>query len=238
MRGGAHGFTLIELLVTMLITLVILGALVMGFQMQYGLYKFQHRKADAIQDAEIVLGMLRDDIENALTQGGVPLKLDIQPPSLQKATTDLRIVVWEPDLSFWKSRRQAEAFQYQAERHYQFDPQARSLRLDRNVNDGGDRPVEVLGNVTFFQVWQDGPDPAQQGAFLPRPTCPNGQPYRDAPPPPPSMLVYTVLVEIEVPAGTRAGVREDHCGNPTALPRVLRYIQARPTTRIEMPKNP
>ena len=228
MQGQARGFTLIELLVAMLVTLVILGALVMSFQMQYGLYKFQARKADAVQDAEIVLGMLRDDIENALTKGGVPMQLTIQPAPPAGPTTDLFIMLWEPDLSFWPSQAAAEAAQYRAVRHYRFDPQAKSLRLDRNTNDGSDSPSEVLGGVVFFQVW-----PANQP-----PACPNGQPYRDLPPIPPNAAgsTYTVMLEIEVPVGTQAAVKQDHCGNPTTRPYVLRYIQARPTTGVEMPK--
>ncbi len=227
MERASRGFTLIELLVAMLVTLIILGALVMTFRTQYGLYKFQHRKADVMEDSEVVLEMLRDDLENALVQAGVPVRLDIAPAPPAGPTTDLFVELWEPDLSFWPSQAQAQAVQYRAVRHYRFVPAQRSLRLDRNINDGNDAPVEVLGDVVFFQVWRaDNP-----------PLCGNGQPYRDAPPAPAAAAAttYTVLLELEVPVGTRAGVKMDHCGNPTRAPRVLRYIQATPQARIEVP---
>ena len=229
MQRRAGGFTLIELLVAMLVTLVILGALVLTFRTQYGIYKFQHRKADAVQDAEIVLETIRDDIENALLLGGAPVKLQIVPVPPVGPSKDLRIVVWEPDLALWASQAQAAAAAYRAERHYRFVPGAKSLRLDRNVNDGNDRPVEILGNVAFFQVW-----PADQP-----PSCAGGGGYRDAPPAPANPVqaanTYVVLLELEVPVGTRAGVKRDHCNQATRTPRVLRYIQAAPAASMDMP---
>ena len=229
MRRREGGFTLIELMVAMLVTLVILGALVLIFRTQYGVYKFQHRKADAVQDAEIVLDMLRDDIGNALMRSGIPLLLDIRPKPPKSPTTDLLVMLWEPDLGFWASQAQAAAAAYRAIRHYRFVPAAKSLRLDRNVKDGNDRPVEILGNVAFFQVW-----PANRP-----PSCAGGVGYRDAPPAPANPVqaanTYVVLLELEVPVGTRAGVKRDHCNRPTRTPRVLRYIQVRSAANMDRP---
>ncbi|RME84246.1 MAG: prepilin-type N-terminal cleavage/methylation domain-containing protein [Zetaproteobacteria bacterium] len=224
-----RGFTLVELLVAMAIALVVLGGLVLAFRAQYGTYKWQNRQADAVQDMEAVLHLIKQDIENSLIVAGSPKITIVPDPATNPtaATTDLRIELWEPDASFWGGN--AAAYKYRAERHYQFDSAAKSLRLDRNTRDGNDAPKEILGNVTWFQVWTGSP-PA--GTSDGPPADPYGMRVWDEDGHVIASPAYTVLLEVEVPVGTRGARKRDVFGNPTTAPRVHRYLRAYPKAAV------
>lgn len=247
-----RGFTLVELLVTMVIALVVLGGLVMAFQSQYGHYKYQHRKADAVQDMDAVLRLLRQDLEGALVEAGRS-SVSIAPdpyanPTL--ATTDLYATVWEPDLGFWgtgtnavKSARRA-SYDFRAQRHWQYVAASESLKLDRNTRDGSDSPIEALADVTWFQVFPShapgGVDPYVDAAGqfsgtgiadLP-PMDVYGQRLRDSSGSEKAVAQYTVLIEMKVPVGYKGGRKVDVHGNPTPEPRVHRYVQVHPVAAV------
>ncbi|MDX8402083.1 MAG: type II secretion system protein [Mariprofundaceae bacterium] len=227
-RVRERGFTLIELLVTTVIALIVLGGLLLNFQSQYGQYKYQHKRTDAVQDMESVMRLLAQDLENALVVGGNP-QITIQPDpytSPTAATTDLNIILWEPELSFWNNDpalRQSN--QYRAERHWQYDAAAQSLKLDRNTRDGGDSPSEALRDVTWFQVWEGAPPAGISDA---PPADPYGLTITDDTGAQVVVPQYTVLIEMRVPVGVKGGVKRDVFGNPTADPRLHRYLQMYP----------
>jgi len=242
-----RGITLVELLVTMVIALVVLGGLVLAFQSQYGSYKYQQRRADAVQDIESVFALLKDDLDGALIEGA-NAPVDIYTDPATGATTDAYLRIWEPDLRFWASAAQRDANAYRAERHWQFDPKAQSLRLDRNTRDGSDRPTEVLSDVTYFRIWRIDCSFDPKGVCQPnqpQPSCANGQPFVGAPALIPAgsiynargdlvqgAPVYAALVEVKVPVGFKGAAKKDHCGQPTPEPRVVRYLVGAPQTAV------
>ncbi|RME33605.1 MAG: prepilin-type N-terminal cleavage/methylation domain-containing protein [Deltaproteobacteria bacterium] len=223
-----EGFTLVEVLISMVIALVVLGGLLATFQGQYGHYKYQHQQSDAVQDMEAVLRVIGDDLKGALVIGGTP-QVTITPDpytSPSAATTDLKTLVWEPNPSFWGAV-DPYTQNYRAERHYVYDPVAKSLRLDRNTRDGGDSPTEILSNVTWFQVWQGDP---YAGLVDAPPADPYGAVLFDEKGNHVTVPQYTVLIEMEVPVGYKGGKKVDVFGNATALPMVHRYLQVYPNT--------
>ncbi len=236
MVGGgemrARGFTLVELLVTMVIALIVVGGLMASFQSQYGHYKFQSRKGDAVQDMEAVLRLLDYDLKNTLIVAGAPTIQLIPDPYANpaSATTDLYTQVWEPDVAFWNNNAALQAQNnYRAQRHWRYDAQAQSLKLDRNTRDGSDNPSEALRDVTWFQVWQGMPPPGIADA---PPSDPYGMALVDETGAAVTSPLYTVLIEMRVPVGYRGGVKRDVFGNATNEPRIHRYLQVHPMIAV------
>ena len=229
-RRAEGGFTLVELLVTMVIALVLLAGLLYSFQSQYGQYKYQNRRVDAVQDLEFVSRFIADDIRGALVLGGVP---QVTITNASGVTTDLKITAWEPDASFWGAApNDAASNQYRAIRHYAFDAANEVLKYDRNTNDGNDSPQPILENVTDFRIFKDTPGVAPTGFA----GAPVGLPQArvlDSQGNPHWVSGYTVLVEVAVEGGYKGASFTNARGVDVRTltdkrKRVWRYVQVHP----------
>lgn len=222
------GFTLSELLVAMVVALVLLAGLMYAFQTQYGQYKYQNRRADAVQDLEFITRFIADDIRSALVIGGTP---QITIANTGGVTTDLRVTAWEPDTAFWGAApNDAPGNQYRAVRHYTFVNNV--LRYDRNIRDGNDSPQPILENVTDFQVIQDVPG-VVPAAF---PGAPPGLAMAtvlDSQGNAHQVPGYTILVEVAVEGGYKGASFVNARGvdvrnTADKRKRVWRFVQVHP----------
>jgi len=243
-RGGEAGFTLIELMISILIALLIMAGLFASFSQQNTEYSYQNRRVDAVQDLEFAIKFIADDIRASLViQGASSVEIT---DDASGRTVLLEGRVWSDNLDDWGSSShsvtaktaQAQAQSYRAKIQYTYDPVGQSLSYDRNILDiGGANPTEILPNVTYFKVFEDGLTSRDVPAGNPN----AGKPYPGIPAalPPidlqdsaaaivPDIPGYTILVEIAVQAGYDQGQMQDVLGNPTTNKRVWRYVQVHP----------
>lgn len=226
-----RGFTLIEMMVTVVIAMVLLAGLLLAFQSQYGEYKYQNKRVDAAQDLELGIRFMADDLRLALR--GTEVITITNNASSPNETTDLVFKVWSEDTTLeWGSLSDAQAQKFKAVRHYQYDRANRSLKYDRNTF-GGDSPVEMLPNVTYFKVFTDTAGVTPSG-------------YEGAPPGLPATTVinengdiisvsgYTILIEMSVNAAAKNAQKKDVRGNATTGTdrRIWRYVQIYPMAAI------
>jgi len=89
---------------------------------------------------------------------------------------------------------------------------------------------EILPNVTFFKVFKDNVDVPSRTSipFIDIPAPLSLLTIKDSAAGNVSVPGYTILVEIEVPAGYKQGVFQDVRGNTTTTKRVWRYVQVHP----------
>jgi len=246
-----EGFTLIELLVTMVIALIILAGLVASFTSQNTEYKYQNKRMDAVQDLEFAIRFIANDLRSALVISPVgtvdPNPAENASFSGVAATTLLTFWVWAPGETDGVGA--VDATTNRAQRKYVWNSANKSLRYDRMVNTKnsagaivarGDNTAtasgEILPNVTFFKVFKDAVgDPSRPPIQLnplfiniPAPMQPLA--IKDSDGADVSVPGYTILVEVEVPAGYKQGVFQDARGNTTTTKRVWRYVQVHPQT--------
>ncbi len=223
------GFTLVEMMVAMVIALVLILGLFAAFQSQYGQFKYQNKRVDATQDLELGIRFIVDDLRLAL-QGAESITI-ANNASAPNETTDVNFKVWSEDTSLdWPDLATAQTNKFKAARHYQYDAANKVLNYDRNTI-GGDAPVAILGDVTYFKVFADTPGVSPAG-------------YADAPPGLPSRNVlnasgdtitvsgYTILIEMKVDAASKIGQKVDVKGNATTDKRIWRYAQIYPMAAL------
>ena len=246
-----RGFTLVELLVTTVIALVVLGGLLMTFQSQYGEYKYQNKRIDAVQDMELTLNFIAEDLRGALHSSATTAVNPVETNAFANgtaATTDLYFSVWEPDAAYTP----APGTQ-QARRRYHYDAVNRRLCYDRSIlPPGTDNTLaagvcnvnqEVLRDVTFFKVFQDAVGVSNsatpRGGFTAS-GIPDALPswtVNDMGSATVSVPAYTILIEVAVNAGYKGGSFLDVNGvnvKGTSDPRkrIWRYVQVHPKSAI------
>jgi len=228
-------------MVTMLISMVILGGLVSNFINQDREYNYQNKRIDAVQDLEFAIRFISDDMRHAL-YGTTVQPLENAGFIGVAGTTNLTFWVWDPLAT--DGGCVVSATTKRAERKYVWDSATKSLRYDRMIDTNpsagcgdntGTAAGEILPNVTFFKVFRDDVDIASRTSI----------PFIDIPSEFPSGKVinssgsavnvpgYTILIEIEVPAGYKNGVFQDARGNVTTTKRVWRYAQVYPQSSAD-----
>jgi len=245
-QGLRHeGFTLIELLVTMVIALIILAGLVASFTSQNTEYKYQNKRMDAVQDLEFGIRFIAADLRSALVNGSVgtvdPNPAENAAFAGTAATTLLTFWAWAPGETDGVGA--VDATTNRAQRKYVWNAANKSLRYDRMVNtknsagaivargdNTGTASGEILPNVTFFKVFKDNVSTGSRASFSNIPASLQPLAIKDSAAATVSVPGYTILVEIEVPAGYKQGVFQDARGNTTTTKRVWRYVQVHPQT--------
>lgn len=232
-RQGECGFTLIELLVTTVIALVILAGLLLNFAQQNTEFNYQNKRVDAVQDLELAIKFISEDLRAALMRNPTPNNwthsstwTDPYPAENNNfsgtgGTGSITFWVWDPDTVAGGNRR--------AQRRY--DLVGTSLRLDRDYSTPSMQ--EILPNVTFFKIFRDDISVGSRASFI---GIPDPLPSRIVTDPdnnPVSVPGYTILVEIEVEAGYKGGVKQDVMGNATTTKRVWRYVQVHPMAVVQ-----
>lgn len=172
MNSGEHvkresGFTLVEVMITMVIALVILGGLLLSFMGQYGEYKYQNKRTDAVQDLEFALRFVADDLRTGMwsssgdanaTVAFTAVSGTLPPGVTADATGTFTLWAWDAGATG------VNGDSARAQRKFVFDFDTETLRYDRiiaTIVDGAysalaDGPDTVLENVTFFKVFEDG----------------------------------------------------------------------------------
>jgi len=238
------GFTLIEMMVTMVIAMVVLGGLMLSFTQQNSEYKYQGKRIDAVQDLEFAIKFTAEDLRNALVAGATPVTIVDDPAGW---TENVRFWVWD--------EQQADAnADIRARRRYVFNNVNSTLLYDRQTDAPGveeiplvppyGRSGEILPNVTYFKVFEDGVTsrnvPVGHGNA--------GNPYSGIPsaqgqinlldPAVNNVSGYTILIEVGVDAGYKNGSFLDVLGDDQSPgvgdghKRIWRYIQVYPRTSV------
>lgn len=244
-RLHIEGFTLVELLVTMVIALIILAGLVASFTSQYTEYKYQNKRMDAVQDLEFAIRFIANDLRYALVKAPVGVT-DPNPAENASfagtgATTSLTFWVW--DAAATDGTCTVDANTKRAKRKYVWNSASKSLRYDRMVDTNptptpacgdntGTATGEILPNVTFFKVFKDDVSTASRASFANIPAPLQALTIKDSGGNDVAVPGYTILVEIEVPAGYKQGVFQDARGNATTTKRVWRYVQVHPQAAV------
>ncbi len=242
-RKNEAGLTLVELLVAMVVAMVVLAGLLLTFTQQYGEYKHQSKRVDAVQDLEFAITFVADDLRSALHGMGLDPVETNGFGSRTAATGDLRFWVWETNAAYSPDANQ------RARRRYHYDAANETLCYDRQVAVGADDTVtasgscqvdsEVLRNVTFFKVFQDSTTPRDAFGDIPA-ALPSLNIRNVSDPINRSMSVpaYTILIEVAVDAGYKKGSFVDVLGNDQrpgvgdGRKRVWRYVQVQPQVAL------
>jgi len=231
------GFSLVELLVTIVIAMVILGGLLLSFTSQNTEYKYQNKRIDAVQDLEFSIRFIAADLRNSLFSASVQ-PVENAAFAGTGATTLLTFWAWAPGESDGVGA--VDATTKRAQRKYVWDSASNSLRYDRMVNTNvagaivarGDSTAtaagDILPNVTFFKVFRDDTDIASRASFADIPAPLQLMTVLDSGGNSITIPSYTVLIEVEVVAGYKNGVRQDVLGNTTSTKRIWRYVQIYP----------
>ncbi len=225
-----QGFTLIEVMISIVVAMVVLAGLMLTFTSQSNQYQYQNKRIDASQDLEFALKFIARDLRSALvgSVAGAPV-IDIYASTTAPfETTRLRFEVWDAALA------PATSTTKRVLRHYGYTLASKSIVYDRNAVPLSTR--EILPNVTLFKVFDDNnvggtsragfsgiPD-ALPNTLVPDPANSNT---------PLSVPGYTILIEVEVPAGYKGGSLKDVRGNVVTTKRIWRYAQVYPMAAVQ-----
>lgn len=230
------GFTLVEMLITMVIALVIMGGLMLNFIQQYGEYKYQSKRIDAVQNLEFSIRFIANDLRASLRSvSGSP-------------TGNHAITGSDPTtaLSFWAWDTVNGTTSSRALRRYfftgnvlRYDPEATTdstagATTSSHAND-------MLTNVTYFKVFEDGVTSREVSVGVPFsgiPAALGSLSVNDPSGTPQTVNGYTVLVEMAVDSGYKGGSFLDVKGvdvrtTADGRKRVWRYIQVYPMTVVD-----
>jgi len=248
-RSRQEGFSLIEMMVTMLIALVVLGAMVMNFTRQHSEYKYQMKRVDAVQDLEFSMKFIAEDLRGALWSDPTVAAVTVDPNP--EETNGFAGTAASTDFTFWVWDKASggNADTVLTKRQYQWDSANKLLKYDRLIATkdltGTDTASsvslqDILPNVTFFKVFLDGTASATSRAgfsnipaALPLKTLP------DAEGNPVTVSGYTILIEVAVDAGYQEGSFLDVTGTDVRTTtdkrkRVWRYVQVYPMSLMAM----
>ena len=231
-----RGFTLVEVLISIVVAMTILGGLMLTFISQSGQYKYQNKRIDTTQDLEFSIKFIASDLRSALIGGAT---IDIYTGGVVEPTPTLglQFKVWdkaEADALLVPPVTAPAAFVADANigrvtRSYIYDPAGKTLGYDREGSAVNVR--EILSRVTYFKVFEDTVTP--RGGFL---DIPNTLPPINVPGPDSNNPVptngYTVLIEVEVDAGVKAGSLIDVRNNVVTTKRIWRYTQVYPMAAV------
>ena len=214
-----QGFTLVEVMISIVVAMVVLAGLMLTFTNQSNQYQYQNKRIDATQDLEFAIKFVARDLRGALV--GLPIISITDAVVDPYATTDLTFEVWDASLGGANAR---------VTRYYKYVQANKMLRYDRSIP--AISTEELLPHVTLFKVFDDsvtsragyaGIPAAQPNTLIPDPENPGA---------PLSVPGYTILIEVEVPAGYKGASTVNVKGVATTTKRIWRYAQVYPMAAV------